>query len=297
LTLGHHEIFQRFTLNREWDVSELSFAKFMAQVTRPDADIIGLPVYASRMFRFSMFYVNRHKGIRSAADLKGKKVGLREWAHTAAVYMRGWLEHDAGVPLSSIDWYQAGTDEPGRLDKVEFNLPPGVRLTSVPDKTLSSMIISGELDAVMVAHPPKAFQHKHPDVLRFFPEYLAMEEEYYARTQVYPIMHVMAVRKAPLEENPWIARNLYNAFEKSKALSLERLFGAHGTSRYPVPWLSEHAAKIQAQFGYDPFPYGIEKNRATLELALKYAYEQGLAHRNVKPEDIFPAGIDLSVRV
>jgi 4,5-dihydroxyphthalate decarboxylase len=155
LTLGHHEIFSRFTFNREWDVSELSFAKFSAQVTRKDSDIIGLPVYPSRLFRFASFYVNRKAGITTAKDLRGKRVGVPEWAHTAAVYMRGWLMHDAGVALSEVDWVQAGTNESGRIEKVELSLPKGVRLTSMPEKTLSGMIASGELDCVIIARPPK----------------------------------------------------------------------------------------------------------------------------------------------
>jgi 4,5-dihydroxyphthalate decarboxylase len=146
LTLGHHEIFSRFTFNREWDVSELSFAKFSTQVTRKDSDIIGLPVYPSRLFRFASFYVNRKSGIKAAKDLRGKRIGVPEWAHTAAVYMRGWLMHEAGVALSDIDWIQAGTNEAGRIEKVELSLPKGMRLTSMPEKTLSGMIASGEVD-------------------------------------------------------------------------------------------------------------------------------------------------------
>src|ERR1700751_540568 len=146
LTLGHHEIFARFTFNREWDVSELSFAKFMAQVTRPDADIIGLPVVCSRLFRFSSFYVNRNSGIRTPHDLKGKRIGSPEWAHTAAVYMRGWLGDEAGGKLSYVQWNQAGTKEPGRTEKVELNLPKGLTLTRVEDKSLSEMLAGGEID-------------------------------------------------------------------------------------------------------------------------------------------------------
>ena len=151
LTMDIHEIFTRFTLNRDWQVSELSFAKFISDATRADADIIGLPVYVSRMFRFSSFYVNRKAGIRTPADLAGKRIGISEWAQTATVYMRGWLQHEIGVPLTSIDWYQAGTEEAGRDEKVALTLPDGLRLTPVPDKTLSGMLASGELDAVMVA--------------------------------------------------------------------------------------------------------------------------------------------------
>ena len=296
LTLGHHEIFSRFTFNREWDVSELSFAKFMAQVTRENADIIGLPVYASRLFRFSSIYVNRTKGIKAPADLRGKRVGVPEWAHTAAVYMRGWLMHDAGVALTDIEWVQAGTNEAGRIEKVELNLPKGVRLTAAPAKTLSGMIAAGELDAVIIARPPDCFRQKHPDVTRLFPDYEALEQRYYNDTGVYPIMHVMALRKAILADHPWAARNLYNAFLESKRCSLERLLDP-AVSRYPVPWLANYAARTAQQFGGDPFPYGIEPNRQTLELFLRYAHEQGIAHRAVKPEDIFPAGIMASVKI
>ena len=214
LTLGHHEIFSRFTFNREWDVSELSFAKFTAQVTRKDSDIVGLPVYASRLFRFSSFYVNRKAGIKTAKDLRGKRIGVPEWAHTAAVYMRGWLMHEGGVSLSEIDWVQAGTNEVGRIEKVELSLPKGVRVTSAPDKTLSEMIASGELDSVIIARPPNSFREKHPDVVRLFPDYEALEQKYYQDTGVYPIMHVIAMRKAILDGQPWVARNLYNAFEE-----------------------------------------------------------------------------------
>jgi len=296
LTLGHHEIFSRFTFNREGDVSELSFAKFAAQVTRKDSDIIGLPVYASRLFRFASFYVNRNAGIKTAADLRGKRVGVPEWAHTAAVYMRGWLMHEGGVALADVDWRQAGTNEAGRSEKVELSLPKGVSLTSMPDKTLSGMIASGELECVIIARPPNSFREKHPDVVRLFPDYEALEQRYYEKTRVYPIMHVIAMRKSILEGKPWVARNLYNAFEESKRRSLERILDP-AVSRYPVPWLTSYAQRMQQMFGGDPFPYGIEPNRPTLELFLRYVHEQGIAHKLVKPEDIFPAGIMAQVKI
>ena len=128
LTLGHHEVFARFTFNREWEVSELSFAKFCAQVTRKTPDIIGLPVVCSRLFRFSSFYVNKRSKIKTAADLKGRTIGSPEWAHTAAVYMRGWLNDEHGIGLRDVHWYQAGANEAGRVEKVELDLPKGVKL-------------------------------------------------------------------------------------------------------------------------------------------------------------------------
>jgi 4,5-dihydroxyphthalate decarboxylase len=296
LTLGHHEIFLRFTFGREWDVTELSFAKFVAQVTRDKPDIIGLPVFASRLFRFGSFYVNRNSGIRTAADLKGKTIGSPEWAHTAAVYMRGWLHNEAGVKLTDVHWYQAGANEAGRIEKVELNLPPGVKLTRVTHKSLSEMVASGEIDCALIARPPNSFLAGHPDVVRLFPDFHEMEQEHFARTRVFPIMHVIAMKRAILDEHPWVARNLYAAFDESKRRSLERLLDP-AVSRYPLPWLPTYARKMRDLFGGDPFPFGIDANRPTLELFLKYTHEQGIAHRLVKPEEIFPPGIMTSVRV
>jgi 4,5-dihydroxyphthalate decarboxylase len=296
LTMDIHEVFARFAANREWDVSELSFAKFTAQVTEPDSDIVGIPVFASRMFRMSSFYINKKSGIKSPGDLRGKKVGLPEWAQTAAVYTRGWLQHDAGVPLTEIDWYQAGTEQPGRTEKVELNLPKGLRLTRVTDKALSGMLAAGELDCILTARPPSCFVKKHPDVVRLFPDFQAEEMRQFEATGVYPIMHIIALKRSILKENPWVARNLFNAFEESKERSLARL-NDMSVSRYPVPWLADHVARLRERLGRDLYPYGIEENRPTLETFLKYAYEQGIARRLAKPEDLFPAGIMVSVKV
>jgi 4,5-dihydroxyphthalate decarboxylase len=296
LTLGHHEIFARFTFNREWEVSELSFAKFMAQVTRDDSDIIGLPVVCSRLFRFSSFYVNRNSGIRTPQDLKGKSVGSPEWAHTAAVYMRGWLGDECGVALQDIDWVQAGANEAGRIEKVELSLPKGVEIRRVADKSLSQMLASGELDCAIIARPPNCFLEGHPDVVRLFPDFLKMEEEQYERTRVWPIMHIIAVQKRVLDAHPWAARNLYNAFLESKRRSVERLFDP-AVSRYPLPWLPIYARRMRDLMGGDTFPYGIEENRPTLEQFLRYTYEQGIAHRHASPEEIFPEGIMTSVKI
>ena len=296
LTLGHHEIFARFTFNREWDVSELSFAKFMAQVTRKDSDIIGLPVVCSRLFRFSSFYVNKKSGIKTPQDFKGKTIGSPEWAHTAAVYMRGWLNDACGVKLTDVHWYQAGANEAGRIEKVELSLPKGVKLTRVADKSLSEMVASGEIDCALIARPPDCFRNGHPDVVRLFPNFWELEEKYYAETKVWPIMHIITVQKRVLDEHPWIARNLYNAFLESKRRSLERLLDP-AVSRYPLAWLPAYARKMRDMFDGDPFPYGIEENSPTLEQFLRYTHEQGIAHRHAKPEEIFPKGVMTLVKV
>lgn len=296
LTLGHHEIFARFTANREFDVSELSFAKFTAQVTREDADIIGLPVVCSRLFRFSSFYVNRRSGIRTAQDLAGRRVGSPEWAHSAAVYMRGWLHNEVGVRLQDVHWYQAGANAPGRVEKVELTLPEGVRLTRVADRSLSQLLADGDIDCAIIARPPTCFLEGHPDVVRLFPDYVEREEQAYADTGVWPIMHLIALRRVLLERDPWIARNLVNAFEESKRRSLERLLDP-AVSRYPLPWLATYAERMSERFGGDPFPFGIEANRPTLDQMLLYSHQQGIAHRLATADEIFPAGVMTQVVV
>jgi 4,5-dihydroxyphthalate decarboxylase len=290
LTHGHHEIFARQTFNREWDVSELSLAKFSAQVTRENSDIIGLPIICSRLFRFSSFYVNKNSGIKTVQDLKGKRIGSPEWAHSAAVYMRGWMHNECGVKLQDVHWYQAGANDPGRIEKVELSLPEGVKLTRVADKSLSEMLAAGEIDCAIIARPPSCFLKGDPNVVRLYPDYLGMEEEYFARTKVWPIMHIIAMKKAILEANPWVARSLVNAFQESKRRSLERLLDP-AVSRYPLAWLPTYARRMRDMFDGDPFPYGIEENRPTWEQMLLYTYQQGIAHRHATPDELFPKGV------
>jgi 4,5-dihydroxyphthalate decarboxylase len=294
--LGHHEVFARFTANREWDVAELSIAKFAAQVTRDDPDIVGLPVICSRLFRFGSFYVNRNSGIRTVEDLRGKRVGSPEWAHSAAVYMRGWMHNDVGVKLDEVRWFQAGANSPGRVEKVELSLPAGVSLTRVPDRSLSDLLAAGEIDCAIIARPPDCFLQGHPDVVRLYPDHQQRESRYYQQTGVWPIMHLIAMKRSILDDNPWVARNLYNAFLESKNRSVERLLDP-AVSRYPLPWLATYGRQMRDEFAGDPFPYGIEPNRATFAQLLTYAYQQGIAHKLVDPEEVFPTGVMTKVVV
>ncbi|SLN64585.1 4,5-dihydroxyphthalate decarboxylase [Roseivivax jejudonensis] len=294
LLLGHHECFARMTANREFDLSEMSFAKFSTQVTRKDSDLIGLPVICSRLFRFSSFYVNRKAGIKRPEDLIGKSVGSPEWAHSAAVWIRGWMQNDLGMDLSGIRWVQAGANAPGREEKVELNLPDGVEITRVKDQSLSQMLASGELDCAIIARPPTCFLEDHPDVERLYPDFVGMEEDYYRDTGIWPIMHIVAMKKAVHDAHPWVARNLFNAFEASKARSIERLLDP-AVSRYPLAWLPTYGRKMQEMFGKDPFPFGVEPNRKTWEAMGLYTYQQGIAHRQFTPDEIFPDSVNTKV--
>ena len=216
LTLGHHEVFARFTFNREWDVSELSFAKFMAQVTRKTRISSACRWSARGCSGSRRSTSNKKSKIKTAKDLKGKKIGSPEWAHTAAVYMRGWLNDEHGVALKDVHWYQAGANEAGRVEKVELSLPRASSSRRVSDKSLSELLAAGEIDCALIARPPTCFLQGHPDIVRLFPDYWEMEEAYYKRTKVSPIMHIICVQKPILDEKPWVARNLLIAFEESK---------------------------------------------------------------------------------
>lgn len=286
LTLSIEEIFFRFTAYREWHVSEMSFGKYVSLRSQDDDSLSAIPVFPSRMFRHSSIFIRSDSDIQTPADLAGRKVGLPEWAQTAAVYTRGLLMHEYGVALADIDWYQAGVAQPGRKEKVALKLPEGVRCTPVPDNSLNDMLLSGELDAIMTAHPPPAFEQGDERIRRLFTEYKDVEKAYWRKTGIFPIMHVLAIRSDMLREHPWIAVNLLRAFEEAKQRSVARALEATA-SRFPIPWVAHHAEQAARDFG-ELFPYGIEPNRVTLEHFLRFAHEQGVCHRLLTPEELFP---------
>ena len=293
LNLPPEEVFFRFTLHREWDVSEMSMGTYVSMRSQEDKSITALPVFVSRVFRHSMIYVSEGGGITKPDQLKGKRVGIPQWTQTAAIYSRGYLAHDAGVPLDSIDWVQGGVNEAGRIEKMKLKLPDGVRYRNVPDRSLSDMLLAGDLDAVLSARPPRALGQ---GVRRLFENYEQAEEAYFRKTGIFPIMHVLAVKTELLERYPWLAMNLYKTFEEAKRRSMERLQDI--TASYaPLPWLRSYSDRMKALFGQDFWPYGLEPNRKTLEAFLLFAHEQGVCHRKVEPEELFPKQVLSSYRV
>jgi 4,5-dihydroxyphthalate decarboxylase len=279
----------RFGAHLEFDISEYSLANYCARISASGpAEMVALPVFTSRAFRHSSIFINEASGITSAAELAGKTVGIPQWSQTATVYVRGYLMHQVGVPLSSIKWIQAGVDQPGRRDQITSRLPAGVHLESRPDRTLSDMLATGELGAIISARPPRCFFEGAPGVRRLFPDYRNEEEQYFARTKIFPIMHVIAIKRKIYDANPWIARNLFDAFETAKRASLIRLQDIQ-TSHLPTGWGSYDLQRSQRLlFGTsEPWPYGLEGNRDTLEPFLTYCDEQGITQRLLQPEDLF----------
>ncbi|MGH8689528.1 MAG: 4,5-dihydroxyphthalate decarboxylase [Burkholderiales bacterium] len=274
LSLPIEEIFYRFTRFREWDASEMSFGKVVSLLSQPSPDIVAIPVFPSRVFRHSAIYSK----LANPKDLEGKRVGIPEWAQTAGIYVRGLLQHEYGVDLRRIDWVQAGVRQPGRVEKVALQLPPGIRITPAPDKTLAGMLAGGELDAVISARDPGG--------RRLFENYQEVEQAYFRKTRIFPIMHVIVLRREVYERDRWVAMNLFKAFEDGKRASQARIVEI-GISHLPIPWLAEHARRWREAAGEDFWPYGIEQNRATLDAFLQYAHEQGVATRRLKVEELF----------
>jgi 4,5-dihydroxyphthalate decarboxylase len=296
LSLAIEEIFHRFTRYREWEVSEMSLAKYSSLISQGDPDLSGIPVFPSRVFRHSSIYVRRGGAIKEPRDLKGKRIGLPEWAQTAAVYSRGLLTDEYGIRLQDVEWIQAGVNEPGRAEKVALRLPEGVICRPRPDSSLDALLREGEVDAVLSAHAPQSFEDGSPEIVRLFPDYRPVEEAYYRKTGIYPIMHVVAIRRPVLDHFPWVAKNLMDAFEAAKRRSIYRSREITA-SRFPVPWIAETAARAKELFGDDPLPYGIEPNRRTLEAFLRFAHDQGVCHRLLAPEDLFPPEVRTSFKV
>lgn len=293
LTLPPEEAFFRFTRFREWEVSEMSMGKYVSLRSQDDDGMVAIPVFPSRVFRQSMIYVREGGKIDRPEQLKGARVGVPEWAQTAVIYARGYLAHQAGVPLDSIEWVQAGVNEPGRAEKVELKLPKGVRLRPEPARSLNEMLLAGDLDAVLSARPPRGMGK---GIRRLFSDYESAEEAYFKETGVFPIMHVIVIKTEVLARHPWLAMNLYKAFDEAKRRSIERLSDITA-SHAPFAWLAPYAERMKTLFGEDFWPYGLESNRKTLQAFVDFAFEQGVCHRKVALEELFPRQVLSSFKV
>ena len=290
LRLHVEEIFWRMTRHHEFDAAEMSFSSYLLRHSRGDDAVVAIPVFTSRMFRHSNVFVNVAAGIERPEDLRGKRIGVPEYQMTAAVWIRGFLEDDYGVRPSDARWFQGGLFQPGRIEKLAVDIP-GVEITPIgAGQTLSAMLAEGELDAVIGARAPSSFDGVR--VRRLFPDFKAVEMDYYRRTGIFPIMHTVVLRRELLERHPWAARSLYDAFRAAK----DRLMAEIGSAPAliaTVPWLLAEVEEARALMGEDYWPYGVEPNRATIEALARYSHAQGLAARLVPIEELFaPSTLD-----
>lgn len=283
LQLPVEEIFYRFTAFREWHVSELSLAKYVAMAGSGDDAVAAIPVFPSRVFRHSAIYTT--PGSRPPENLAGARVGIPEWFQTAGVWARGILTDEHGLDLETVRWVQAGLHQAGRREL----FPPPVPVTVERDRTLTGMLLDGDLDAIITAHPPQGHDGR---IVPFFADAERREREWHSRTGIHPIMHVVVVRRDVLDTHPWLAANLLTAFTEARDRSLARVADLNA-SRFPVPWLAGHLASL----GPDPFPYGVETNRHTLQTFLRYAVQQGITSREPAVDDLFPASVRSTYRI
>lgn len=286
------EIMERVIKTRDFDVAELGFTYYLRSLKLMDAPFIAIPVFPNRIFRHAAIFVNRASGIAAPGDLRGRKVGeLFRYGHDAGIWAKGVLSDEYAVPADSMTHYVGGLDQPvSRPDWAPFEAParPAIHQLA-PGQTLDAMLEAGEIDALFSAWMPPSFVKGSPNVARLFPDYEAVERDYFRRTGVFPIMHTVVIRRDIYEQNRWIARALAAAFQQAKDQATrhyrmaETFFGAP----FMVPWLTAHLEKNRALMGEDPWPYGIAANRKTLDTYLRYHFEQGLSKRRYAIEEIF----------
>ncbi|MCW2855482.1 MAG: hypothetical protein JWR52_1097 [Marmoricola sp.] len=286
LNYSVEEIFHRFTRYREWDVSELSMAKYCSLRAAGDDSLVAVPVFISRSFRHAAIFVRDDGPVGRPGELAGGRIGIPEWTVTASVYARGILQHEFGVGIRDVNWVQAGTNEPGRVEGVALSLPEGVSIESRPQDTLNDLLLTGQVDAVISAHSLTEFEKPNSRIVRLFPDYRTLEEEWFQRTGVFPIMHVLVLKADFHRAHPWVAMNLMTAFETAKQRSLKRMLD-WGAPRIPVPWSAANNDRGRMLIGADPWPYGVEPNRKTLETFLDWATEQGVCAKRLDVDDLF----------
>ncbi len=291
IPLEAEEIFWRQLKHEEFDVSEISLSSYAMARSRGDDRFVAIPVFPLRIFRHWCIYINAHKGIEKPADLVGKTVGVPEYQMTAALWIRGLLQHEYGVSPQQLHWRAGGIHKAGRKEKLKLDLPAGIDYRPIPeDKTLSDMLEAGEIDAVFTgSRMPTSFANGSPNVKRLFGNFIEAEKQYYTKTSIFPIMHAVAIRRSIYEENKWIAMSLFKAFLQSKNMVLEKLQQTEGVPFYLIllPWGTWEAETTRKIMGNDWWPYGVEKNRKTLEALCQYSFEQGLSARKMATEELF----------
>lgn len=287
LNMPVEETFWRMMRHQEFDVSELSASSYLIAKDRGFPKFTAIPVFPSRFFRHSGIYVNVNSGIKEPKDLIGKRIGIPEYQLTACVWIRGFLQHEYDVHPSSVNWLTGGQETPGRIEKIALNLPAEIKIQPIgPEQTLNQMLENGEIDAFIAPRAPSCFLNGSTKVRRLFPDYVSVEKEYFAKTGIFPIMHMIAIRDEILQEHPWVAANLYQAFVAAKNKVYEG-FRQTAALKVTLPWINNEFENTKKLMGDDFWPYGLEKNRATLEALVGYSYEQGLIKNKLKAEDLF----------
>lgn len=296
LRLPVEETFFRMLRHREFDVAEMSLSSYVLSLQQEPPPFVALPVFTSRMFRHGAMYCRADAGIEQPQDLVGKRVGSPELQLSACVWLRGILADHHDVPVTSMTHVTGGQESPGRVEKAPVSRAAGLVVESAPrGRTLSQMLVEGDLDALCTPRIPSPFAAGDPRVRRLFPDVVAAERAYFAATGVFPIMHVVVVRRDVYERHPWVAQSLTKAFGLAKERALEALYDTSAL-RFMLPWLVQDLERARELLGADYWSYGLAGNEHVLETFLRYHHEQGLSTRQVAPAELFaPESLEAAV--
>lgn len=278
LAMASPERHGRMLRHEEFDICELSLVSYLVawNIGRP---FTGIPIFPHRRFRHSYMVKRANCGIEKPSDLNGKRVGLDTLQNSAGLWMRGILQDHYGVELKSIEWWcQEEEDipfEPARWMRVE-RVPKG--------RNIDQMLLGGELEGALYPEILPSIRNNSPQVDLLFPNPKEAEIDYYKRSGIFPIMHLVVVKNVILEKNPWVAVSLLQAFQKSKEICYERM---KDPRNFALVWVKELMQEQRAIFGSDPWPYNIEDNRKALEAVIRYEYDQGMIKKKPQIEDLF----------
>ncbi|MBT9549529.1 MAG: ABC transporter substrate-binding protein [Hydrogenophaga sp.] len=286
MLLNPEEMFFRAMRSRDFDITELSFSSYLVKHAQGESPYIAVPVFLSRAFRHTSIYVRKDR-ISKPEDLKGCRIGVPEYQLTAIVWARSILQDDYGIRPEDVTWVRGGIDTPGRPEKIKLELPAGVKVEAAPEmRTISDMLNTGEIDAFIAPRPPSGAALTNPDVAWLFDDPTAVAKDYYKRTGIFPIMHVVGIRKELAEQNRWLPGAVFKAFSESKAKALELLADTSAT-KVTLPFVEEQLKAARETLGQDFWSYGVGPNRKTLEAFLHHHHAQGLSCRRVGLDELF----------
>ena len=286
MNLYPEEMFFRAMRSQEFDISELSFSSYCVKTAKGDSPYIAVPVFLSRAFRHTSIYVRKDR-IKQPQDLKGKRIGIPEYQLTAIVWARSILQSDYGISPEDVTWVRGGIDTPGRPEKIKLQLPPGVKIEDAPeDMTISDMLDRGQTDGFIAPRPPSGAAAHNPDVAWLFDDPTAVAKDYYRRTGIFPIMHVVGIRKELAQQHRWLPAAVFKAFSESKTKALELLSDTSAT-KVTLPFVEEQLKAARDTLGQDFWSYGVEANRKTIEAFLHHHHAQGLSARKLAVEEVF----------
>jgi 4,5-dihydroxyphthalate decarboxylase len=286
MPLVPEEIFFRAFRAAEFDICELSLSSYAVKTAERDCPYIAVPAFVSRAFRHNAVYVRTDR-VKKPADLKGRKVGVPEYQLTANVWARAFLDDDYGVAPADIHWIRGGIAQPGRPEKLAVKLPASVRLDNAPQGvTISALLEAGEIDGFIAPRPPSLIEKGHPHIGWLFPDPVAVAKDYFKRTGFFPIMHVLGIRRALAEQHPWLPAAVLKAFERSKAIALQKLADTTA-AKVTLPFVDEMLRDARTLMGEDFWSYGVAPNRKVLDYFLGQHHAQGLSARRLSVDELF----------